>query len=64
MASAEEITSLYSKLEAKKLQISRLLSSTYGIGDFDSLNAEERQRLDDEVDQMIEHHEDALRRQP
>jgi regulator of sigma D len=55
-----EETELLHKLNAKTQEIERLVAKAYGLGDYDNLNPTALQQLKDEVEEMIEAHDEAV----
>ena len=57
---ADEISALYTKLQDKTQEILKLVATSYGLGDLDSLEPSKQQQLEDEIEEIIAQHEDAL----
>jgi hypothetical protein len=57
---SEQELELLRKLNAKTGEIERFVAKAYEIGDIDDLDPPAMQRLEKEVEQLIEQHEDAL----
>jgi hypothetical protein len=60
MAHAELISALYTMLEDKMREIRKLVASSYGLGDVDSLETSKLGQLNEEIEEIVEKNEEAL----
>jgi hypothetical protein len=60
MTQAEQISALQRKLGDKTQEILKLVANSYGLGDVASLDASQLQRLNEEIDDIIDQHEETL----
>jgi hypothetical protein len=60
MIQAEQISALQTKLEDKTQEILKLVANTYGVEDVASLDASQWQRLNEEIEELIDQYDEAL----
>ena len=55
-----DLKDLHTKLEDKTQEILKLVATSYGLGDVGSLEPSKLHQLEEEVEEIIEQHEEAL----
>ncbi|WLA62360.1 hypothetical protein [Bradyrhizobium diazoefficiens] len=60
MTNTEQIRGLRTKLEDKTQEILKLVASSYGLGDIGSLEECKLQHLHEEIEEIIDQHDEAL----
>jgi hypothetical protein len=60
MTQAEQISALQRKLGDKTQEILKLVANSYGVGDVASLDASQLQRLNEEIEEIIDQYDEAL----
>jgi hypothetical protein len=60
MTQAEQISALQTKLKDKRLEILKLVANAYGVEDVASLDASRWQRLNEEIEELIDQYDEAL----
>ena len=55
-----EPTDLHAKLRSKTQEILTLVATSYGLGDVNSLEPSRLEQLNEEIEEIIEQHEEAL----
>jgi hypothetical protein len=60
MTHTEQILALHAKLGDKTQEILKLVASSYGLGDVNSLEPSKLEQLDEEIEEIIDQHEEAL----
>ena len=55
-----DITDLHEKLRSKTREILTLVATSYGLGDVNSLEPSRLEQLNEEVEEIIEQHDEAL----
>jgi hypothetical protein len=67
MSDTEDLQGLYQQWEesrqrwlTKHEELAAYVAKQYGLGQYSALNAEQRKKIDDEVDEMVENHNEAL----
>ena len=60
MVHTEQIRALRAKLGDKTQEILKLVASSYGLGDVGSLKPSRLQQLQEEIEEIVEQHDEAL----
>jgi hypothetical protein len=60
MTNADQMRALHTQLEDKTQEILKLVATSYGLGDVGSLEPSKLRQLEEEVEEIIEQHDEAL----